>query len=106
MSLDMEALSVLHVIWRRLPGGVSHRLRQADDAVRGGREIADRLQRIFLRDETGRRPVFGGTEKFQKDPGKASSQGTGPSNVVTGDRPHRRDRLVMKLKVHAGPAGE
>ena len=26
------------------------------------------MQRIFLRDETGRRPVFGGTEKFQTDP--------------------------------------
>jgi Glycosyl hydrolase family 63 C-terminal domain len=32
------------------------------------REIANRLTRIFLRDETGRRPVFGGTEKFQTDP--------------------------------------
>jgi hypothetical protein len=31
------------------------------------KEIADRLTRIFLRDETGRRPVFGGAEKFQKD---------------------------------------
>jgi hypothetical protein len=32
-------------------------------------EIATRLERIFLRDEkTGRRPVFGGTEKFQSDP--------------------------------------
>jgi len=33
-----------------------------------GRELADRLTRIFLRDEYGRRPVFGGTEKFQSDP--------------------------------------
>jgi hypothetical protein len=32
------------------------------------REIANRLTRIFLRDETGRRPVFGGSEKFQRDP--------------------------------------
>jgi hypothetical protein len=31
-------------------------------------EIADRLTRIFLRDESGRRPVYGGTEKFQTDP--------------------------------------
>ena len=31
------------------------------------REISDRLTRIFLRDESGRRPVFGGTEKFQTD---------------------------------------
>jgi Glycosyl hydrolase family 63 C-terminal domain len=32
------------------------------------REIANRLTHIFLRDETGRRPVFGGAEKFQTDP--------------------------------------
>jgi len=32
------------------------------------REIANRLTRIFLRDQTGRRPVFGGAEKFQTDP--------------------------------------
>ena len=33
-----------------------------------GREIAARLTRIFLRDETGTRPVFGGAAKFQTDP--------------------------------------
>ncbi len=32
------------------------------------KEIADRLTNIFLRDESGRRPVYGGTEKFQSDP--------------------------------------
>jgi len=32
------------------------------------KEISDRLTRIFLRDEHGRRPVYGGTEKFQNDP--------------------------------------
>jgi hypothetical protein len=32
------------------------------------REISDRLSRIFLRDKQGRRPVYGGTEKFQSDP--------------------------------------
>jgi hypothetical protein len=32
------------------------------------RELAERLQRIFLRDADGRRPVYGGTEKFQNDP--------------------------------------
>jgi len=31
-------------------------------------QISQRLTRIFLRDEQGRRPVFGGTEKFQEDP--------------------------------------
>jgi hypothetical protein len=32
------------------------------------KEIANRLTRIFLRDEKGRRPVYSGTEKFQTDP--------------------------------------
>jgi hypothetical protein len=32
------------------------------------REIANRLTRIFLRDEGRRRPVSRGSEKFQKDP--------------------------------------
>ena len=32
------------------------------------KEIARRLSAIFLRDANGRRPVFGGTEKFQTDP--------------------------------------
>ncbi len=32
------------------------------------KEIGDRLTRIFLPDEQGRRPVYGGTEKFQNDP--------------------------------------
>jgi hypothetical protein len=31
-------------------------------------EIAERLERIFLRDDSGRRAVYGGTEKFQTDP--------------------------------------
>jgi len=31
------------------------------------KEIVERLAKIFLRDEHGRRPVYGGTEKFQSD---------------------------------------
>jgi hypothetical protein len=31
-------------------------------------EIVRRLERIFLKDKSGRRPVYGGTEKFQTDP--------------------------------------
>jgi hypothetical protein len=31
-------------------------------------EIARRVTAIFLRDSTGRRPVYGGTRKFQEDP--------------------------------------
>jgi hypothetical protein len=32
------------------------------------REITNRLIRIFLRDQSGRRAVYGGTQKFQTDP--------------------------------------
>jgi hypothetical protein len=32
------------------------------------KEISDRLARTFLRDRRGRRPVYGGAEKFQSDP--------------------------------------
>jgi Glycosyl hydrolase family 63 C-terminal domain len=32
------------------------------------KELSDRLTRTFLRDEHGRRPVYGGLEKFQSDP--------------------------------------
>jgi hypothetical protein len=32
------------------------------------KELSERLTRTFLRDEQGRRPVYGGTEKFQSDP--------------------------------------
>ncbi len=32
------------------------------------REISNRLTKIFLRDEKGRRPVYGGAERFQTDP--------------------------------------
>jgi hypothetical protein len=31
-------------------------------------ELSRRLTRIFLRDDAGRRPVYGGAEKFQSDP--------------------------------------
>ncbi len=32
------------------------------------KELAHRISSIFLRDESGRRPVYGGTKKFQEDP--------------------------------------
>jgi hypothetical protein len=31
-------------------------------------EIARRLANLFLKDKDGRRPVYGGTRKFQEDP--------------------------------------
>jgi hypothetical protein len=66
------------------------------------REITNRLTRIFLRNEAGRRPVFGGAEKFQSDPywrdhllfyeylhgdnrdGIGASQQTGWTGVIAG----------------------
>jgi hypothetical protein len=46
------------------PTGSGNRMNLFDVA----REIANRLTGIFLRDKSGRRPVYGGTEKFQTDP--------------------------------------
>jgi hypothetical protein len=46
------------------PTGSGHSMNLWDVAG----EISQRLMRIFLRDENGRRPVFGGTDKFQRDP--------------------------------------
>jgi hypothetical protein len=46
------------------PTGSGHQMNLFEVA----HEIANRLTRIFLRDKSGRRPVYGGTEKFQTDP--------------------------------------
>ena len=46
------------------PTGSGHQMNLFEVA----REIANRLIRIFLRDKSGRRPVYGATEKFQTDP--------------------------------------
>ena len=46
------------------PTGSGHRMHLGDVAA----ELSRRLSRIFLRDDQGRRPVFGGAEKFQTDP--------------------------------------
>ena len=46
------------------PTGCGHQM----NLFEVSREIANRLTRIFLRDEHGRRPVYGGTERFQSDP--------------------------------------
>jgi hypothetical protein len=46
------------------PSGGGRRLNLWDVAA----ELSRRLTRIFLRDAEGRRPVYGGAEKFQTDP--------------------------------------
>jgi len=46
------------------PTGSGHKLTLGEVAA----EMSRRLSRIFLQGETGRRPVYGGTEKFQHDP--------------------------------------
>jgi len=50
------------------------------------KDISDRLARIFLRDESGRRPVHGGTKVFQEDP-------------------HWRDHLLFYEYFHADNGG-
>jgi hypothetical protein len=46
------------------PTGSGHHMNLFEVA----QELARRLSRIFLRDASGRRPVYGGTKKFQEDP--------------------------------------
>lgn len=46
------------------PTGSGHRMNLFEVAG----EISDRLARIFLRDEDGHRPVYGGQRTFQEDP--------------------------------------
>jgi hypothetical protein len=46
------------------PTGSGRRMNLFDVSM----ELSKRLARIFLRDSNGRRPVFGGAEKFQTDP--------------------------------------
>jgi hypothetical protein len=46
------------------PTGSSHMLSLWDVS----QEISHRLMKIFLKDEKGRRPLYGGIEKFQTDP--------------------------------------
>jgi hypothetical protein len=56
----------------RVPLSLRHPLALAQ-APRGpvfgvAKEISRRLSSVFLRDASGRRPVYGGSEKFQADP--------------------------------------
>src|SRR5712671_4266084 len=47
------------------------------------RELSKRLESIFLRDASGRRPVNGGTDKFQNDPPwKTGSSSTSTSTAT------------------------
>ncbi len=46
------------------PTGSARRL----DLWQVATELSQRLTRIFLRDGQGRRPLFGGAERFQRDP--------------------------------------
>ena len=46
------------------PSGSGKQMNLSDVAA----ELSRRLSRLFLRDSSGRRPVYGGAEKFQTDP--------------------------------------
>src|SRR3989449_623044 len=67
--LLIEALQKFHYFYGagltvEFPTGSSKQL----DLWRVAGELSRPLIRIFLRDGDGRRPVYGGTEKFQRDP--------------------------------------
>jgi hypothetical protein len=52
--------------------------------LEAAREISNRLTRIFVRDQSGRRPVYGGTEKFHTDPHwELTSRSTNTSTATT-----------------------
>jgi hypothetical protein len=66
--LIIEALQKFAYYWGdaiqvEMPRGSGHMVTLAEAAA----ELSRRLVRIFLRDEQGRRPVFGGYEKMQRD---------------------------------------
>src|SRR6185437_13233713 len=46
------------------PTGSGHQIHLGEVAA----QLSRRLSRLFLRDDHGRRPVFGGNEKYQRDP--------------------------------------
>jgi mannosylglycerate hydrolase MGH1-like protein len=67
--LLIESLQKFHYFYRdtlkvQFPTGSQTTL----DLWQVAAELSRRLTRIFLRDADGRRPVYGGTEKFQRDP--------------------------------------
>ncbi len=67
--LIVESLQKFHWFWGddftiECPTGSGRFMNLWDVSM----ELERRLTRIFLRDEEGRRPVYGGSEKFQRDP--------------------------------------
>ena len=67
--LLIEALTTLHRYYGEdfiveCPTGSGHLMTLGQVAA----ELSRRLSSIFLEDATGRRPVFGGVERFQHDP--------------------------------------
>ena len=62
-------LNLYSVLRRRLQGRVPDRVRAAHDAVRGGEGDRTPARRApSCATQTGKRPVYGGTTKFQDDP--------------------------------------
>jgi len=73
ISDDQQFLCFALALWNGQDPILKKRLFGAANARRirvwqAADEIARRLCRIFLRGENGRRPVYGGSEKFQRDP--------------------------------------
>jgi hypothetical protein len=65
---DRGAAEVRLRVWRGLPDRGADRVRQLHGPWGVATELSRRLTRLFLRDDQGRRPVYGGVERLQKDP--------------------------------------
>jgi hypothetical protein len=63
-----RAARLLRLLRRFVPRRVSDGSGNMLTLIEVFEELSDRLTRIFLRDEQGRRPVYGGATKFQEDP--------------------------------------
>ena len=69
LPADRVAAEVPSLLRRRLQGRVSRPARASMMTLwEVAAELSRRLSRIFLRDDDGRRPVFGDVEQFQNDP--------------------------------------
>jgi hypothetical protein len=63
-----RSVAVLHVLREWLRCRVPDRVGRQMTLYQVAQELARRLANIFLLDHDGRRPVYGGTKKFQEDP--------------------------------------
>ena len=107
-ALIIRALLQFYLLLRRrLHDGMPHRLRPDDEPLRGGRgDLPTGWPASSCATSSGRRPVYGGTEKFQDDPALARLH---PVLRVLPRRQRRRPRRqppdrLDRARRHAHPS--